>query len=98
MGLQNAACVQDAALLDRVSVHLVEQGPQAHAKPFRRLAAVATTRRESPGDRVALGGLDRLTERTAPRSPLPLGVRCGERFLPKIPGLQDRKSVGWERG
>src|SRR2546429_314982 len=38
--LQNDAGVQSTALVDAVSVHLVEQGPEAHAQPLGGLAAV----------------------------------------------------------
>src|SRR5207253_4007585 len=88
--LQNDAGVQSTALVDAVSVHLVEQGPEAHAEPFGGLAAVSRRPGQGGGDGLALRELHCVTEGTAPRSLLPpVGAGSGERFLPKIRRLQD---------
>src|SRR3989440_9113319 len=87
--LQNAARVQDLALLELVAVDLVEQGAQAHAQLLRRRPPVPTRSLERGDDRLPLGGFDRAPERTAPRSLLLRGAQSGERFLPEIGRLQE---------
>src|SRR5947208_11029752 len=64
--LQKTAEVQNTALGDAVSVHLVEQGPEAHAEPLGRLAAVPSCPPQGVRDGLAFGGLDGISERTAP--------------------------------
>src|SRR5260221_12915857 len=52
--LQNAAEVKNTALVYAVTIHLVEQRPEAHAEPLGRLAAVPTRRGQGRRDRLAL--------------------------------------------
>src|SRR5690348_3046265 len=87
--LQIAAVVQIVALLESVTVDLVEQRSQAHAEPLRRLAPIPPRLAESCHDRLTLRALDHLSERTSPFSPLPGGERRGERSCPEISRLED---------
>src|SRR5947208_9998088 len=56
--LQKTAEVQNTALGDAVSVHLVEQGPEAHAEPLGRLAAVSPRSTQGATDGLTLRYLD----------------------------------------
>src|SRR5438093_9401060 len=89
--LQIDAGVQSTALVDAVSVHLVEQGPEAHAKPLGRLAAVARCGRQGDGDGLALRELDGVTEGDlTPSFPLSTLWRGGQRARTnEIRRLQD---------
>src|SRR5207302_7998617 len=86
--LQTAARVQDLALLELVTVDLVEQGAQAYAQLLRRRPPVPTRSLERGEDLLTLGGFDRAPERPAPRFLLLRGAGSGERFLPEIRRLQ----------
>src|SRR3982074_152663 len=88
--LQNTALMQITALVYAVPVHLIKEGPEAHAEPLGRLPAVARRRPERGGGGLALGDLPRVPECSAPRLLLPTWRGgTGERFPPKIRGLQD---------
>src|SRR2546425_9922106 len=67
--MQTVAGVQSTALVDAVSVHLVEQGPEAHAEPLGRVAAVARRCRQGGGDGLALPELHGVTQRAAAERP-----------------------------
>src|SRR5437762_14187677 len=90
--LQNDAGVQSTALVDAVSVHLVEQGPEAHAQPLGGLAAVARGGRQGGGDGLALRELDGVTEGDlTPSFPLSTLWRGGQ-------GRSEERRVGKECG
>src|SRR5260221_7964772 len=67
--LQNAAEVKNTALVYAVTIHLVEQRPEAHAEPLGRLAAVPTRRRQGRRDRLALPDLHCVLEGRGLRPP-----------------------------
>src|SRR6266571_8844399 len=89
-GLQCAASVQSAALVQTVPIHLVKQRAQAYSQPLRGLPPVAARRREGRADRLALRGLDGVAERDlTPSLPLSTLWRGGGGVRPEVHRLQD---------
>src|SRR5258707_15726094 len=69
VALKNAEEVKNTALVYAVTIHLVEQRPEAHAEPLGRLAAVPTRRGQGRRDRLALRDLPCVLEGRGLRQP-----------------------------